>query len=152
MNHFGLNSFNFLEKANALFVSRKVVFWKPFFKFSVFVCHYKSWSTKNTFQSKKNLARFSRKCFPFYFGWKTLFKSCENLEVSCYLPIILNSILKLLIAIYFVLNFFFSISSLRIWFLYQLWFLFLWLLIAFLLSLSIKFDSHSFNFYLFYLK
>jgi hypothetical protein len=36
--------------------------------------------------------------------------------MSCYLLIISNLIIKLLIAIYFVLNFFFSISSLRIWF------------------------------------
>ena len=33
--------------------------------FSVFVCHQKSWSMKNTFQSKKNLVWFRGKCFPF---------------------------------------------------------------------------------------
>ena len=52
--------------------------------FSVFVCHQKSWSTKNTFrstentfqstentfQSKKNLVQFPGKCFPF---WLCLF-------------------------------------------------------------------------------
>jgi len=39
--------------------------------FPVFVCHWKSWSTENTFrstentlQSKKNLAWFPGKCFP----------------------------------------------------------------------------------------
>jgi len=36
----------------------------------VFVCYYKSWSTKNTFQSKKNLTWFPGKCFPF---WLCLF-------------------------------------------------------------------------------
>ena len=36
----------------------------------MFVCYYKSWSTKNTFQSKKNLTWFPGKCFPF---WLCLF-------------------------------------------------------------------------------
>ena len=38
--------------------------------FSVFVCYQKSWSTENTFQSKKNLVWFPGKCFPF---WLCLF-------------------------------------------------------------------------------
>ena len=33
---------------------------------------------ENTFQSKKNLAWFSRKCFPYIFGRKTLSVSCEK--------------------------------------------------------------------------
>ena len=33
--------------------------------FLVFVCHQKSWSMENTFQSKKNLVWFPGKCFPF---------------------------------------------------------------------------------------
>ena len=36
-----------------------------FLNFPVFVCHKKSWSTENTFQSKKNLVQFLGKCFPF---------------------------------------------------------------------------------------
>ena len=36
-----------------------------FSNFPVFVCHQKSCSTKNTFQSRKNLVQFSGKCFPF---------------------------------------------------------------------------------------
>jgi hypothetical protein len=47
--------------------------------FAVFVCHYESWSTENTFQSKENLAWFPEKCFPFILGenffrklWKIL--------------------------------------------------------------------------------
>ena len=38
--------------------------------FPVFVCHQKSWSMENTFQSKKNLVWFQRKCFSF---WLCLF-------------------------------------------------------------------------------
>ena len=55
--------------------------WFPgnhFPNFPVFVCHQKSWSTKNTFQSKENLAWFSGKCFPEKFGRKTLSGSCEK--------------------------------------------------------------------------
>jgi hypothetical protein len=37
-------------------------------------------STKNTFQSKKNLAWFPEKCFFFYFGRKTLSESCEKFK------------------------------------------------------------------------
>jgi hypothetical protein len=33
---------------------------------------------RKTFQSKKNLAWFPGKCFSFYFGRKTLSKSCEK--------------------------------------------------------------------------
>jgi len=49
-----------------------------FSNFPVFVWHLKSWSIKNTFQSKENLAWFPGKCFPEKFGWKTLSGSCEK--------------------------------------------------------------------------
>ena len=44
----------------------------------MFVCHCKSWSTKNNFQLKENLAWFPEKYFPEKFGWKTLSGSCEK--------------------------------------------------------------------------
>jgi len=65
---------------------------------------------KNTFQLKKNLAWFSEKCFPFILDGKHFSKVVKNLEISYYLLIITNLVLELLIAIYFVLNLFFSIS------------------------------------------
>jgi hypothetical protein len=43
---------------------------------------------------------FSRKCFPFILGGKYFLKIVKNLEMSYYLLIISNLILKLLIAIY----------------------------------------------------
>ena len=55
---------------------------------------------KNTFQLKKKLAWFSRKCFPFILGGKHFPEVVKNLEMSYYLLIISNLILKLLIAIY----------------------------------------------------
>ena len=56
--------------------------------FPVFVCHEKSWSTENTFQSKENL------------GGKHFPEVMKNLEMSYYLLIISNLVLNLLIAIY----------------------------------------------------
>jgi len=77
--------------------------WFPenhFPNFPVFVCHYKSWLTENTFQSNENLAWFLGKCFPFILGGKQFLKVVKNLETSYYLLIISNLVLKLLIAIY----------------------------------------------------
>jgi hypothetical protein len=54
---------------------------------------------KNTFQSKKNLAWFSGKYFPFILDGKHFLQIVKNLEISYYLLIISNLILKLLIAI-----------------------------------------------------
>jgi hypothetical protein len=80
-----------------------LVFWKVknyFFNFSVFVCYQKSYWTENTFQLKKNLTWFLEKCFPFILGGKQFLKVVKNLEISYYLLIISNLVLKLLIAIY----------------------------------------------------
>ena len=46
--------------------------------FPMFVWHYESWSTENTFQSKENLAWFPGKCFFGKFGRKTFSGSCEK--------------------------------------------------------------------------
>jgi hypothetical protein len=73
-----------------------------------------SWSTENIFQLKETLTWFSGKYFLFILGGKYFSEAVKNLEMSCYLLIISNLILKLLIAIYFVLNLFFSVSFFRI--------------------------------------
>ena len=57
-------------------------------------------STKNTFQSNENLAWFSGKCFPFIMDGKHFPEVVKILEISYYLLIISNLVLKLLIAIY----------------------------------------------------
>jgi hypothetical protein len=73
---------------------------------------------KNTFQSKKNLVWFPRKCFPFILNGKHFSEDVKNLEISYYLLFILNLILKFLINIYIyiyiLLNNFFLILSLII--------------------------------------
>jgi hypothetical protein len=55
---------------------------------------------KNTFQLKKNLAWFSEKYFLFILSGKHFPEVIKNLEMSYYLLIILNLVLKFLIAIY----------------------------------------------------
>jgi hypothetical protein len=62
---------------------------------------------ENTFQSKENLAWFLEKYFPFILDGNRISKVVKNLEISYYLMIVTNLILKLLIAIYFALNLFF---------------------------------------------
>ena len=52
--------------------------------FPVFVCLLESWSTENTFQSKKNLAWFSGKCFPENLGGKHFPEVVKNLEMSLF--------------------------------------------------------------------
>jgi hypothetical protein len=54
------------------------------------------------FSVKKNLAWFSGKCFSFILDGKHFPEVLKNLEISYYLLIISNLILKLLIDMYFV--------------------------------------------------
>jgi hypothetical protein len=85
----------------------------------VFVCHCKSWSTENNFQLKENLAWFPEKYFPEKFGWKTLSESCEKFRnVILFADYIKFGPQTFDCYIYFVLNIYFSISSLKIYFLY----------------------------------
>jgi hypothetical protein len=63
-------------------------------------------------EEKFNL--ISEKCITFILDEKHFSEVVKNLEMSYYLMIISNLVLKLLIAIYFVLNIFFSILSLKI--------------------------------------
>jgi hypothetical protein len=60
---------------------------------------------ENTFRSKKNLALFPEKCFPFSLDGKHFPEVVKNLEMLYYLPIISNLALKLLIAIYIYILF-----------------------------------------------
>jgi hypothetical protein len=86
-----------------------------FLNFFIFVYHYKIWSMKNTFQLKKNLTLFTGKCFPEKFGRKTLFKSCEKFRnVILFADYIKFGPQTFDCYIYFVLNIYFSISSLKV--------------------------------------
>ena len=84
-------------------------FWRNhFLNFPVFVYHQKSWSMENTFQSKKNLTWFPRNCFPIILDGKHFPEVVKILEMSYYLIIISNLVLKLLIAIYIFWSLFLS--------------------------------------------
>jgi len=70
---------------------------------------------KNIFQSKKNLAWFPEKCFPEKSGWKTISGSCEKFRnVILFTDYIKFGPQTFYCYIYFVLNIYFSISSLKI--------------------------------------
>ena len=125
-----------------VFVYWKVVFGKLFSKLSCVCLSLKKLInenifqlTKNTLQSKKNLAWFPGKYFPFILDGKHFIEVVKNLKISYYLLIcqIWSSNFWLL---YILFDFFFLNSSLKIWFLYYVWFLFLWLLFIFLLLFS----------------
>ena len=60
---------------------------------------------KNTFWSKKNLVWSLRKCFSFILDGKHFPEVVKNLEMLYYLLIISNLVLKLLITIFFFLQF-----------------------------------------------
>ena len=92
------------------FFSSEIISEKLFFKLSLFVCHYKSWSTKNIFQSKINLAWFPRKYFSGKFGQKTLSGNYEKLRnVILFTGYIKFDPQTFDCYIYFVLNIYFSI-------------------------------------------
>jgi len=84
--------------------------WKLIFRKSVFKFFYICWLklvngkyfsvNKKHFPVKGKFDLISRKVFSFYFGRKTLSEVVKNLEMSYYLLIISNLILKVLIAIY----------------------------------------------------
>jgi hypothetical protein len=71
--------------------------------FQTFLCLFtirKVDQQKIFFSQMKNFAWFSEKCFPFILGGKHFPEVVKNLEMLCYLLIISNLVLKLLIVIY----------------------------------------------------
>jgi len=137
-----------------------VCFMKNYF-FQTFLCLFvirKVGQRKTLFSQRKIWLGFQESVF-FYFGWKTLYRSCEKFKNIMLFADYINLVLKLLIVIYFVLNFLFSIPSLRIWFnlmfistliliFYDCYLLFSYHFLNWIF-LSIKFGPHSFYCYLF---
>jgi uncharacterized protein YpbB len=105
-----------------MFVSWKVVSGKPLSKLSC-VClsleklvneKYFSVNEKH-FPVKEKFGLVFRKVFSFYFGWKTLSRSCEKFKnIILFADYIKSGSQTFDCYIYFVLNIYFSISSLRI--------------------------------------
>jgi len=95
-----------------------VVFKKLFFKFFYVYLSLKKLINIKHFLVKKNLVWFPKKCFPEKFERKHFLEVVKNLEISYYLLILSNLILKILIIYIYILNIYLSISSLKIYFLY----------------------------------
>ena len=88
---------------------------KFFYKFLCVCLTIENWSMKNTFKLKKNLAWFPEKCFPVIFERKTLSGSCEKFRnIILFADYIKFGPPTFDCYIYFVLNIYFSISSLKI--------------------------------------
>jgi len=83
-----------------VFVFWKLVFEKLFFNFFCVCLSLEKLVNEKYFSVKKNLAWFPGKYFSFILDGKHFLKVVKNLEMSYYLLIISNLILKLLIAIY----------------------------------------------------
>jgi hypothetical protein len=60
------------------FVWQKMIFWKLLFKFFCVCLPLKKLVNKKYFSVKEKFGLVSRKVFSFYFGRKTLSRSCEN--------------------------------------------------------------------------
>jgi hypothetical protein len=142
-----------------VFVSRKLVSRKPFSKLSCICLPLGKLVNGKHFPVKGKFDLVFRKVFSFYFGRKTISGSCENLEMSYYLLIISNLVLKLLITIYILFwIFFFQFHPLEFNFYinFSPYFYNYYLLFPYHFFnwnfLSIKFGPHSFDCYLFYLK
>jgi len=92
----------------APFVSWKVVSWKPLFKLFYVCLLLEKLVDRKHFTVKGKFDLVFRKYFPFILSGKHFPEVVKILKISCYLLIISNLVLKLLIVIYFVLNFFFN--------------------------------------------
>jgi len=100
---------------STMFISWNLLFIKLLSKLSCVCLSLKSWSTKNIFQSKENLTWFPGKCFPEKFKQKTLSGSCEKIRnVILFADYIKFGPQTFDCYIYFVLNIYFSIWSLKI--------------------------------------
>jgi len=115
-----------------VFGSRKVVSGKLLSKFFYVCLSLRELVNGKYFSVKRKFTLFPGKCFPEKFGRKTLSGVVKNLEMSYYLLIISNLVLKILIAIYILF-----------WI-----FIFQFHLLKF--NFYINFDPHFYNYYLFF--
>jgi hypothetical protein len=98
-----------------MFVSHNSLSGKPLSKLSCVFLTLEKLVNRKHFQSKENLAWFLRKCFPGKFEWKTLSGSCEKFRnIILFTNYIKFDPQTFDCYIYFVLNIYFSISSLKI--------------------------------------
>jgi hypothetical protein len=84
-----------------------VVSWKILSKLSYVCLTLEKLVNKKHFSVKEKFGLVLKKKIPFILSRKHFLEVVKNSKISCYLLIISNSVLNLLIAIYFVLNLFF---------------------------------------------
>jgi hypothetical protein len=151
-----------------VFVFWKVVFGKPLSKLFYVCLSIEKLVNGKHFTVKEKFGSVFRKVFSFYFGRKNFLEVVKNSEMSYYLLILSNLVLKLLIAIYIYIYIyiFFFLFWIFIFQFHHLKFNFYinfgphfyncYLLFPYDFFywnfLSIKFSPHSFNCCLFYLK
>jgi len=139
--------------------AQKVVSWKPLSKLSCVCLSLGKLVNEKHFPVKGKFGLNSRKVFFFYFGRKTLSRSCEKFRNIILFADYIKFSPQTFDWYIFYLNLFFSISSLKIWFnfifILTLVLIFM-IVICFSLIiffnwnfLSIKFSSHSFECYFF---
>jgi hypothetical protein len=99
----------------AVFAFKKVFFRNLFFKFFCVYLSLEKLVNEKHFSIKKKFSLVFRKVFFFYFERKTIFKSCEKCKnVILFADYIKFDHQTFDCYIYFVLNIYFLISSLRI--------------------------------------
>ena len=140
-----------------MFVSQKVVSGKLLSKLFCVCLSLRELVNGKHFSVKRKFSLFLGKCFPETFGRKTLSRVVKNLEMSYYLLIISNLVLKILIAIYilfWIFIFQFHLLKFNFYINFDPHFYNYFFPLSFFNwnFLSIKFGPHSFDCYLFYLK
>ena len=142
---------------------RKWFFEKHFPNFLVLICLLiEKLVNEKYFPVKEIFDLIFKKVFSFYFGRKTLFKSCEKFRNIILFADYIKFGPQTFDWYIFCLNTFFLISSLKIWFnlIFILTLVFIFMIVicfSFIIFfnwnfLSIKFGPYSFYCYLFYLK
>jgi len=104
-----------------VFISWKVVSEKLLSKLSCVCLPLEKLVNEKHFPVKEKFSLIFTKVFSFYFGQKTLSKSCEKFKISYYLLIISNLIFTLWLLYILFESFYFQIHLLKfdlIWFLY----------------------------------
>jgi hypothetical protein len=114
----------FINKFFGPFISWKVVFRKSLFKLSCVSLPLEKLINRKYFLVKEKFDLISIKVFLFYFVEKTLFRSCKQFKNVLLFVNYIKFDSQSFDYYIFCFEFFFSISSLRIWFLYQFWHLF----------------------------
>jgi len=90
------------------------------------------------FSLKEKFGLVFRKVFSFYFGRKTVFRSCEKFKNIMLFADYINLVIKLLIAMYFILNQFFNFIPYNLIFISTLAYIFMVVICFFFIIFLIR--------------